>query len=153
MTDELTPVTSSSSISTRFIIRWWIETGRCCPSLTKPGSAFPETWRLTESRKKAVIIAGLQDGYHQRASCGVEVGANSALNILPRLFALSATSTFINPIVIFFLFHTSGYIKVCHLIPINMARGRAKSNIKNNRRQPPESKDPGEVFRVRTSTV
>lgn len=81
------------------------------------------------------------------------MGANSALYILLRLFALLAILSFINPLVTFFLFHTSGYIKVYHLIPINIARGRVKSNIKNNRRQPLEPKDPGEVFRVRTLTV
>lgn len=49
--------------------------------------------------------------------------------------------------------HTSGYIKVYHLIPIDMARGQAKPNIKNNLRQPPILKDQGEVFGVRTPRV
>ena len=49
------------------------------------------------------------------------------------------------------LFHTSGYINVSHLIPIDMARGQAKSNIHNNLPQPPVPKDQGEVYRVRIS--
>lgn len=57
------------------------------------------------------------------------------------------------PATILLLFHTSGFIKDYHLIPINMARGQAKSNIKNDRRLPPEPKDQGEVFGIRTSGV
>ena len=38
-------------------------------------------------------------------------------------------------------------------IPVDMARGQAKPNIKNSRRQPSISKGQGEVFGVRTSSV
>ena len=60
-----------------------------------------------------------------RACRGVRLGANLATGHLAKTFA------FFGP-----------------LIPVDMARGQAKSNIKNNGRQTPVLKDQCEVFGV-----
>ena len=69
----------------------------------------------------------------------VGLGANIARGILPRLSRSLATPLY------------EGIS--CPLIPVDMACGQAKSNIKNTGRQPSVLKDQGEMFEVCISGV
>ena len=101
--------------------------------------------KATFSKEQARPVVDLVDSLDdcaKWASCGVELGAKFSTAHSAKTFrAVGHTIVLSGPPATLLLFHTSGYIKTCHLIPVGMTCGQANSVPMNKLRQPPEPKD------------